>query len=82
MRQTTICIIRGLQRLRQNLAVPISGIVGTAVLVAITGSVIYNLQLDTGSFYSRGALILFATLINVTSSAFEVGFNLPFLEFH
>ena len=47
MRQTTICIIRGLQRLRQNLSVPILGIVGTAVLGAITGSVftICNLTL-------------------------------------
>lgn len=45
---------------------------------AITGSVFYNLKLDTSSFYSRGALIFFATLINATSSAFEVCLNTPF----
>lgn len=38
----------------------------------IIGSVFYNLRVDTSSFYSRGALIFFATMINATSSAFEV----------
>lgn len=72
LRQITICIVRGFQRLRQNLVFPISGIVGTAIMGAITGSVFYNLRADTSSFYSRGALIFFATMINATSSAFEV----------
>ena len=71
-RQVRICIIRGFHRLRQNLVVPISGIIGTAIIGAITGSVFYNLRDDTSSFYSRGALIFFATMINATTSAFEV----------
>lgn len=75
-RQTAICIMRGFQRLRNNLSVPVSGIAGNAVLGAIIGSAFYNLQSDTGSFYSRGVLIFLATLLNATSSAFEVSFNI------
>ena len=81
-RQTMICIARGFQRLLNNLSVPISGIIGNAIMGAITGSVFYNLQPDTGSFYTRGALIFFATLINATSSAFEVCPKTPFLKPH
>ena len=65
-------MIRGFRRLRNNFSVPISGIVGNAILGTIIGSVFYNLQPDTGSFYGRGVLIFFATLLNATSSAFEV----------
>lgn len=46
----------------------------------IIGSVFYNLRVDTSSFYSRGALIFFATMINATSSAFEVYPIIPFSQ--
>ena len=41
------------------------------------GSVFYNLGSDTGSFFSRGALLFFAILMNAFSSALEVGFISP-----
>ena len=36
------------------------------------GSVFYNLNNDTASFYSRGALLFFAILLNAFSSALEI----------
>ena len=36
------------------------------------GSVFYNLSDNTGSFFSRGALLFFAILMNTFSSALEV----------
>ncbi|KZO90913.1 hypothetical protein CALVIDRAFT_602620 [Calocera viscosa TUFC12733] len=36
------------------------------------GSVFYNLSEDTSSFYSRGALLFFAILMNAFSSALEI----------
>jgi hypothetical protein len=38
----------------------------------IIGSVFYQLPEDTSSFYSRGALLFFAVLLNAFSSALEV----------
>ncbi|KAL8994873.1 MAG: hypothetical protein Q9169_005271 [Polycauliona sp. 2 TL-2023] len=72
LRQVSICLSRSYHRLSQNLVVPISGLIGTAILGVITGSVFYNLQADSSDLFSRGALIFFATMINATSSAFEV----------
>lgn len=41
-------------------------------MALIIGSVFYNLRDDTSSFYSRGALLFFAVLLNAFSSALEV----------
>jgi len=41
-------------------------------MALIIGSVFYNLQPYTTSFYSRGALLFFAVLLNAFSSALEV----------
>ena len=59
-------------RLRNDLAPPISAIVGNCILAIILGSVFYNLPETTDSFYSRGALLFFATLLNAFTSGFEV----------
>jgi ATP-binding cassette, subfamily G (WHITE), member 2, PDR len=41
-------------------------------MALIIGSVFYNLPSTTGSFYSRGALLFFAILMNAFGSALEV----------
>jgi ATP-binding cassette subfamily G (WHITE) protein 2 (PDR) len=41
-------------------------------MALVIGSVFYNLQLDTNSFYQRGALLFFAILMNAFGSALEV----------
>ena len=42
------------------------------LLALVIGSVFYNLPANTGSFYSRGALLFFAILMNAFGSALEV----------
>lgn len=45
------------------------------LLTKSTGSVFYNLEDSTASFYSRGVLLFFAILLNAFASALEVCFN-------
>lgn len=42
-------------------------------MALVIGSVFYNLQPNTSSFYQRGALLFFAVLMNAFGSALEVG---------
>lgn len=71
--QAKLCTKRGFQRLRGDASISISSIVGNSIMALIIGSVFYNLPSDTGSFYSRGALLFFAILLNAFSSVLEVG---------
>jgi ATP-binding cassette subfamily G (WHITE) protein 2 (PDR) len=70
--QIKLCIDRGFQRLRGDLSLFLSGIIGNTVMALIIGSVFYNLTDNTDSFYSRGALLFFAILFNAFSSALEI----------
>ena len=71
--QVKLCIRRGFQRLRGDISLPLSGGIGNTIIALIIGSVFYNLPDNTASFYSRGALLFFAILLNAFSSALEVG---------
>jgi len=44
-------------------------------LIRTAGSVFYNLDDSTASFYSRGVLLFFAILLNAFASALEVCFT-------
>ncbi|KAI9876364.1 MAG: hypothetical protein M1830_006674, partial [Pleopsidium flavum] len=70
--QIKLCVNRGFQRLRGNFVPPLSGIIGNVVMAVIIGSIFYNLEESTGSFYKRSVLIFFAILLNAFMSAFEV----------
>ncbi|KAL9120898.1 MAG: hypothetical protein Q9187_002546 [Circinaria calcarea] len=70
--QVKLCIRRGFQRLRGDMSLPLSGGIGNTALALIIGSVFYNLPDNTASFYSRGALLFFAILLNAFSSALEI----------
>ena len=70
--QLSICISRGLLRLKNDIAPPVSGITGNCVLAVILGSVFFNLAEDTDSFFGRSALIISTTLLNAFVSVFEV----------
>lgn len=70
--QVRLCVGRGFQRLRGDMSLTLSGLFGNAVMALIIGSVFYNLEDNTGSFYSRGALLFFAVLLNGFSSSLEV----------
>ncbi|CAI7659564.1 unnamed protein product [Penicillium pancosmium] len=70
--QVKICTIRGFQRLRGDFSLTATALFGNFVMSLIIGSVFYRLPNDTQSFYSRGALLFFAVLLNAFSSALEI----------
>ncbi|PWY88623.1 pleiotropic drug resistance protein PDR [Aspergillus sclerotioniger CBS 115572] len=70
--QVKLCLIRGFQRLQGDASLTISQLVGNFIMALIIGSVFYNLEPTTSSFYSRGALLFFAVLLNAFSSALEI----------
>ena len=55
------------------MAVVITGVIFNSVMALVIGSVFFNLPNDTGSLYSRGALLFFAILLAAFASALEVG---------
>ncbi|KAJ2986020.1 hypothetical protein NUW58_g5230 [Xylaria curta] len=71
VKQTSLCINRGFLRLRHNIKVPLSTIAGNFVTSLILGSMFYNMQEDTNSFFGRGVLLFFTSLVNTTLAAFE-----------
>lgn len=54
------------------MALLIAGIIFNSIMALVIGSVFYNLPNDTGSLYSRGALLFFAILLAAFASALEV----------
>jgi ATP-binding cassette, subfamily G (WHITE), member 2, PDR len=70
--QVKLCMNRGFQRLQGDMSLFLSGLIGNTIMAMIIGSVFYNLPDNTASFYSRGALLFFAILLNAFSSALEI----------
>ncbi|KAL4934312.1 pleiotropic drug resistance family ABC transporter [Aspergillus undulatus] len=70
--QVNLCMIRGFQRLKGDASLTLSQLIGNFIMALIIGSVFYNLQDETSSFYSRGALLFFAVLLNAFGSALEI----------
>lgn len=71
LKQIGLCVHRGFLRLRHNLAVPISTIMGNMVTSIILGSMFYNMPQSTSSFFGRTVLLFFTSLVNTTLAAFE-----------
>ncbi|KAL8834803.1 MAG: hypothetical protein Q9170_003599, partial [Blastenia crenularia] len=70
--QVKLCVRRGYQRLRGDMALLITGIIFNSVMALVVGSVFYNLPNNTGSLYGRGALIFFGILLAAFASALEI----------
>ncbi|KAI2627660.1 ABC-2 type transporter-domain-containing protein [Hypoxylon sp. NC1633] len=70
--QIQLCLWRGLQRLKGDPSLTIGALIGNFGMSLIIGSVFYNLQPNTSSFFQRGALLFFACLMNAFSSALEI----------
>ncbi len=70
--QINICTVRGFQRLKGDYSMALSTIFGNTAMALIISSIFFNLPNNTGSFYSRGALLFFAILMNAFSSALEI----------
>lgn len=70
--QIKLCLGRGFQRLKGDLSMTITSVFGNIGLAFVISSVFYNLQPDTDSFFSRGALLFFGILMNAFASALEI----------
>ncbi|KAJ6571794.1 putative ABC transporter [Mycena capillaripes] len=71
-RQIALCMERGWQRLQGDLTTFYVTVFGNFIMTLIISSVFYNLKDSTSSFYSRGALLFYAVLINAFASALEI----------
>ena len=47
-------------------------VISNAIMALITGSVFYNLNETTDSFFARGALLFFVVIMNAFGSALEI----------
>ncbi|KAI2636813.1 ABC-2 type transporter-domain-containing protein [Xylaria nigripes] len=72
MQQMRLCLWRGWRRLKGDPSITLGALIGNFVMALIVGSVFYNLQPTTSSFYQRGALLFFACLLNAFASALEI----------
>ncbi|KIY03071.1 uncharacterized protein Z520_01538 [Fonsecaea multimorphosa CBS 102226] len=70
--QVRLCLWRGFRRLLADPSLTLTSIIGNNIFALIIGSIFYNLDGTTNSFYSRGALLFFAILLNAFSSALEI----------
>lgn len=72
VQQVKLCLWRGFRRLSGDPSLTVGSLIGNFVMALIIGSVFYNLQPTTGSFFQRGALLFFACLTNAFASALEI----------
>ncbi|KAL6170912.1 Multidrug resistance protein [Exserohilum turcicum] len=70
--QIKLCLWRGFVRLKADPSLTMSAFFANSIMALIIGSVFYNLQETSGSFYSRSALLFFAILMSAFSSALEI----------
>ncbi|KAH7265415.1 ABC-2 type transporter-domain-containing protein [Fusarium redolens] len=69
--QIQLCLWRGWLRLKGDPGITVGSLIGNFVMALIIGSVFYNLDETSSSFFQRGALLFFAVLMNAFASALE-----------
>lgn len=70
--QIRLCLWRGFLRLKGDMSMTLATVIGNSIMSLIISSVFYNLNDTTDSYFSRGALLFFATLMNAFASALEM----------
>ncbi|GAA6042699.1 hypothetical protein JCM8097_003753 [Rhodosporidiobolus ruineniae] len=70
--QIKLCLRRGFWRLKADPSLTLFMLFGNSAMALVVSSVYYNLPQTSGSFYSRGALLFFAILLNAFGSALEI----------
>ena len=70
--QIQLCLWRGWRRLIGDPSLTIGALMGNSVMALIIGSVFYDLDENSSSFFQRGALLFFACLMNAFASSLEV----------
>ncbi|KAH6981773.1 ABC-2 type transporter-domain-containing protein [Ilyonectria sp. MPI-CAGE-AT-0026] len=72
VQQIQLCLWRGWKRLVGDPGLTIGALIGNFGMALIIGSVFYNLDETSNSFFQRGALLFFACLMNAFASALEI----------
>lgn len=72
MQQIQLCMWRGFSRLKGDMSMTLTSIIGNIVMSLIISSVFFNLPNTTASFFSRGSLLFFAILMNGFASSLEI----------
>lgn len=72
IQQVQLCLWRGFRRLVGDPELTYTQLFGNFAMALILGSVFYNLQQTSESFFQRGAVLFFAVLINAFGSALEI----------
>ncbi|PHH86006.1 hypothetical protein CDD83_10881 [Cordyceps sp. RAO-2017] len=70
--QVQLCLWRGWKRLTGDPSLTVGALIGNFAMALIIGSVFFNLNDTTSSFFQRGALLFFACLMNAFASALEI----------
>lgn len=70
--QVELCLWRGFRRLAGDPSLTFTQLFGNVAMAFILGSVFYNMQPNTNSFFQRGAVLFFAVLLNAFGSALEI----------
>lgn len=70
--QVKLCLWRGFRRLKGDPSLTLTQLISNFIMSVVVGSVFYNMSDDSSSFFSRGSLLFFATLINAIASSLEM----------
>ncbi|PGH16168.1 hypothetical protein AJ79_01935 [Helicocarpus griseus UAMH5409] len=70
--QMRLCTWRGFQRLKGDMSMTLTSVIGNIIMSLVISSVFYNRPDHTGSFFDRGALLFFAILMNGFASSLEI----------
>ncbi|KEY67730.1 hypothetical protein S7711_03981 [Stachybotrys chartarum IBT 7711] len=70
--QVQLCLWRGWRRLVGDPSLTLGALIGNTIMALIIGSVFYDLGDTSSSFFQRGALLFFATLMNAFASSLEI----------
>ncbi|KAL0581116.1 Multidrug resistance protein [Marasmius crinis-equi] len=83
--QIRLCLSRAVDRLKGDMTMSLTTVIGNFCMSLIVSSIFYNLPQDTSSFYSRSALVFYAVLLAAFASILEI-FSLyeqrPIVEKH
>ncbi|KAF4467487.1 ABC transporter CDR4 [Fusarium albosuccineum] len=70
--QVQLCLWRGFRRLKADPWITVGMLIANLVLGLIVSSLFYNMDMNTGSFYTHGAVLFVSILFNAFASALEI----------
>lgn len=70
--QIGLCLWRAYRRFLGDPSITVGQLIANIAMGLIVSSIYYNLNMTTGSFFQRSALLFFAVLMNAFSSALEI----------